>query len=429
VQENLRWNFMANVLDIGIFTFGINLVSQTTIMPLLISHLTTSKMAIGLLPAIISIGYLLPQLLLANYTEGLRRKKSFVMMAGIGERIPFVLIGVAVWAFAGPAPTLALAAVLVLRGIGALSGGIATPAWYDLVAKVIPTNRRGLYSGVGNSLGALLGIAGAEIAGRILGGWPYPDNFALCFIVAFGILSISLGAFVLNREPDSPTVKHRMALADYLGALPAVLRRDHNYRRYLISRSVVVIGSMATGFYVVYGAERFGMAEKNVGTLTALLVGSQAVANLLWGQVGDRFGHKRVLLGEAILLSLTAGVAFLARSPIWLGATFVILGFASAAGAVSALNIILEFCVPEDRPTYIGLTNTIFAPVAALAPLLGGWLATWVGYREMFAVACLTALIGGVLLALWVREPRRAWHRRTAMTPVDAGPVSQAPAD
>jgi MFS family permease len=78
-----------------------------------------------------------------------------------------------------------------------------------------------------------------------------------------------------------------------------------------------------------------------------------------------------------------------------------------SGSAVSRMNIILEFCAPEDHATYIGLTNTLLAP-AMLAPLLGGWLATWAGYRGLFLVATAFSLLGAVLLAFWVREPRDA---------------------
>ena len=76
-----------------------------------------------------------------------------------------------------------------------------------------------------------------------------------------------------------------------------------------------------------------------------------------------------------------------------------------SANSVSRMNIILEFCAPGDCPTYIGLTNTLLAP-GMLAPVLGGWLATWAGYRGLFAVAMGFCVLGGLLLAFWVREPR-----------------------
>ena len=176
------------------------------------------------------------------------------------------------------------------------------------------------------------------------------------------------------------------------------------------------MGGMATGYFLVYGIEHLGIRESEAGAFTALLVGSQAIANLFWGPLGDHFGHKRVLVGEAVATALAALVAFAAGAALWVWVTFALLGVAVAAGSVSGLNIILEFCAPEDRPTYIGLTNTVLAPVATLAPIAGGWLATWAGYRAMFAVAACVALTGGMLMALWVHEPRETPQDQTDLS-------------
>ena len=168
---------------------------------------------------------------------------------------------------------------------------------------------------------------------------------------------------------------------------------------------------------LVYGKESIPGALEQVGVLTAILVGSQAVMNVLWGVVADRKGHKVVLCGAALFMALAAMAASAATglgaadvaglSIAWLVATFALLGASMSGNAVSRMNIILEFCAPEDRPTYIGLTNTLLAP-AMLAPVIGGWLATWAGYRGMFAVSVALSLLGGALLAWWVREPRHA---------------------
>jgi hypothetical protein len=186
VEANFPWNFAMNVWDILFIMFGMNLVSRATVMPLLVSQLTPSKMTIGLIPAVYGLGYYLPQLLTANYAEGLRRKKPFLMLVGgVGERLPYLLIGLAMWWLAGPAPVVALIVFFLLLGTSAASNGIATPAWFDMIGKVIPVRRRGLYSGLGHGLGALLGVVGAMLTGRILSDWPYPRNFGLCFSLAF----------------------------------------------------------------------------------------------------------------------------------------------------------------------------------------------------------------------------------------------------
>lgn len=389
--------------------FGLNLVSQATVMPLLVSQLSSSKVVIGLIPAIYSLGYLLPQLATASFTERLRRKKPFVMLVGgLGERGPFLLIGLAIWWLARPAPAVTLVIFFLLLAASAASNGMATPAWFDLIAKVIPVHRRGVWSGLGHSLGALLGIAGAALAGRILSAWPFPSNFGLCFLLAFAAMAVSWVGLALNREPESPVAKSRIALGHYFRQLPAVLRRDRNYVRFLVARSVASLGGMAAGFFVVYGSERWHIGGVEVGVVTAILTGSQALMNLVWGAVGDRRGHKAVLCGAALSMGLAAAVALTASSPAWLWGTFAFLGVALAGNSVSGMNIILEFCAPEDRPTYIGLTNTLLAPATVAAPLVGGWLATWAGYRGMFAVASVAAALGAALLALWTQEPRRA---------------------
>jgi MFS family permease len=163
---------------------------------------------------------------------------------------------------------------------------------------------------------------------------------------------------------------------------------------------------MAAGFFMVYGKDNIAGALEQVGILTGILVATQAVMNLLWGMVGDRKGHKIVLCGAAFAMAVTALIGRLSSSPVWLWITFAMLGIASSADSVSSMNIILEFCAPEDRPTYIGLTNTLLAPAKTLAPILGGLLATWFSYRSMFVVAAIVSILGGILLVIWVREPR-----------------------
>ena len=53
-----------------------------------------------------------------------------------------------------------------------------------------------------------------------------------------------------------------MPLVHYLRQLPAVLRRDHNYSRFLISRTTMQLGAMAAGFYMVFGTETFAISGR-----------------------------------------------------------------------------------------------------------------------------------------------------------------------
>jgi len=405
--DNARWNFGVSLWDVTFIMLGISLVSRETVMPVLVAQLTSSKLAIGLIPAIFSLGGYLPQLLFANFTERLPYKKPFTMwVGGLGERGPYLLMALTIWWLAGSAPALALVLFFCCLAATATALGAATPAWFDMIAKVIPVQRRGFYAGLGHGLGALMGVVGAYFVGRILATVAFPNNFALLFGLAFAIMAISWLGLALTREPPSEMIKEQMPLTRYLRQLPAILRRDRNYQRFLICRTIIQMGTMAGGFFMVYGIERFQIDGAGVGLLTAVLVAGQAVMGLIWGVLADRFGHKRVLATAAFALALAALAAWMADSQTWLVVTFALLGAYMAADTASGLNIILEFCAPEDRPTYIGLTNTLLAPVLTLAPLLGGWLAMTVGYPGLFMTALLFASLGGLLMAFWVREPR-----------------------
>ena len=437
-RDATAWNFSVNLWDIAFITLGISFISRETVIPVLVSQLTDSKLAIGLVPALWGVGFYLPQLLTANWAESMPYKKPFVMIVGFAcERLPYLLIGLLVLAFALSSPAVALIAVLIGVGVASSGAGVATPAWLDMIAKVIPVRRRGIWFGMGHGLGQLMGVVGAYFVGRILVNHAFPNNYALLFFLGFGFTIISWAGLALTREPASEAIKKVAPLVLYLGRLSTVLKRDRNYRRYLISKSLVNLGGMSSGFFAVFGTELFSLDGRGVGLLTAVLVGTQAVLNPLWGLLADRVGHKAVLVAGAFFVVLAPFSALLVAGgasldplsatglnslevrsgtsdslsvwgtvPYGLLLTFVCLGAYLAADHTSSLSIILEFCAPEDRPTYIGLTNTFLAPMLIGAPIFGGWLAGAIGFPALFSIALAFGSLALVMMVFWVREPR-----------------------
>lgn len=406
--EHENWNFWVSVWDTVFIMAGLSIISRDTIMPALMTHLTDSKMAIGLIAALHNLGMYLPQLFVANRTERIRYKLPYLVWgSALFERGPYLLIAGAIWWFAKPSPMVTLLLFFVLLMTSALTIGFLVPAWYDMIAKVIPVNRRGRYSGIGHALGALLSMGCAYWAGTVLDKVAYPNNFALLFLAAYGVMFLSWIALALTREPPSVMTKQHIPFARFMSELPTILRRDRNYARFLLSRTTIQLGMLANGFFIVYGIERFGIDGIFIGNLTVVLVATQAVMSLVWGYVADRTGYKTLLAAAAFALAAAAAVALVAQSAIWLVAVYVLLGIYTGADYVAGLNIILEFSPPEDRPTYIGLTNSLLAPSLTLGPLIGGWLAGVFGYSGLFLTALVIVLIGGLMMTLLVREPRK----------------------
>ena len=404
-----NWNFGVNVLDNMFYALAISLVSQETIMPLLVSRLTDSTVAVGLIPAIFSVSFLLPQLFVAKHAEGLRRKLPFVLLgSGLLQRLPYPAIGLALLLLAAEAPGLALALFYVGIATAAFGGGIVTPAWFTMIGKVIPLRRRGMFFGLADGGGLLMGIAGAYFVGQILEAVAYPGNFSLLFLLAGAPLALSWIWLALTREPPSEEVKTALPLRLYLRQLPAVLRRHHNYRRFLLGYAGLRLSMMAVSFFIILGDRSFAWSGSDIGLLNAVFIGTQAATRLLFGWLGDRWGHKRNLVIACASMVLAAALALSATSLAGFAAAYVALACAISSDGVSHLSIVLEFAPASEQPTYIGLTNTLIAPVTFAGPVLAGWMAGAFSLEALFALSLGFGLIGGAQLLWRVREPRLA---------------------
>ncbi len=98
IEKNYRWNFIVNTLDGASFWFGMSFFSSTIILPLFVSHFTSSPLAIGLISFLGWGGIFLPQLFTANAVERAPRKKFFPVTLGFFlERLPVLLLPFAVY--------------------------------------------------------------------------------------------------------------------------------------------------------------------------------------------------------------------------------------------------------------------------------------------------------------------------------------------
>jgi MFS family permease len=142
-----------------------------------------------------------------------------------------------------------------------------------------------------------------------------------------------------------------------------------------------------------------------VGVYTAALLLGQTVGNLAFGLLADRFGHKLSLELGALASFAAFGLAALAPAPGWYYVVFALLGITSGAIFVAGILVVMEFCEPPRRPTYVGLANTGVGLVGMVGPLLGAWLAD-LSYNWLFALSALINLAALVAMRWWVREPR-----------------------
>ncbi|MGB8214831.1 MAG: MFS transporter [Anaerolineales bacterium] len=406
VQKHLRHNLAANLADGSFFGLGWGFGSLVTILPLFVSHMTTSALLIGLIPSIHAVGWQFPQLFMANSVSRLRRYKPMVMLMTIMERVPYLglaLVALFLGTLGNKLALILTFALLVWQGLGS---GFTANAWQSMIAKIIPPDWRGTFFGAQAALANTLMSITAIAAGYILDRIHTPLNFSLCFLLTAVGLALSYISIGLTREPvdNEKTIPERQA-SSWKGGIE-ILRRDRNFTAFLIVRLLSQFAMMGFAFYIVYGLRRFGMSDVTAGFLTAALTISSTVANAVMGWLGDRLGHRAMLIAGTLAVMLSSLMAWGAPSIGWLYPVFVLEGLANVAYWTTGMAITAEFGSEESRPTYIGLSNTLVAPFTILAPLIGGWIAQTTSFQATFMVSAVGGLVTAVLLFWLVRDPR-----------------------
>jgi MFS family permease len=227
--------------------------------------------------------------------------------------------------------------------------------------------------------------------------------------VAAAGITLSWFALALTREPVQPPAEATgQSQRQFWAGLPGVLRRDSNFRRFLVARVLMAVGAMGSGFVTVSAVQRWHIPDGTVGLFTFSLLAGQTIGNLCFGFLADRFGHKLSLEIGAAAALLAYTLALLAPSTAWYYAVFALMGINSSAVIVSGILMVMEFSGPERRPTYVGLANTAVGVVGMVAPLVGAWLAS-IGYGWLFAVTAVMDLAALAAMHWAVREPR--WAR------------------
>ena len=164
---------------------------------------------------------------------------------------------------------------------------------------------------------------------------------------------------------------------------------------------------MSAPFFTLAAIRRLGATDDQVGGFTLILVASQALTNLLWGFLGDKKGYKLLTALGATGQIMAALLAVWANSINLFYVVFALTGAALSLEMIASLNIVLEFGPTEERPTYIGLANTIRSPFLGLAPILGGIIADRFSLGSVFLTTAALVILGLLWLSFLVVEPRK----------------------
>jgi len=161
-----------------------------------------------------------------------------------------------------------------------------------------------------------------------------------------------------------------------------------------------------------------GVIQQSLSLFFVGLAGGQ----LLYGPLADRFGRRHPLLAGSVIYLAAGLLCALAPSIEWLLAGRLLQGFGAAAGPVIARAIVRDVYAGRRAAQVMSFVILVMTLAPLIAPVIGGWLTSALGWRANFWALVAFAVICLVMLVLALPETHPAERRpRTALRRLFAG--------
>ena len=192
---------------------------------------------------------------------------------------------------------------------------------------------------------------------------------------------------------------------------------NRNFRTTLILSALVAFAPMSIDMYLpsLPALERYFATDTASvqHTLAAFFLGL-TVGQLLYGPIADRYGRKPPLyFGLSLYVAASAACALAPTIGSLIGLRFL-QALSGCAGMVVARAVVRDLYDRQESARVFSILLMVMGIAPIVAPLAGGYLLTWFGWRSifwvlaLFGVACLVTVKAGLPETIPRDQPRIA---------------------
>jgi hypothetical protein len=382
---------------------GDELASAKLVLPWLLSAAGAPAFFIGLLVPIRESLSLLPQLFVAAMIRARAVRKWFWIFGSVVQGACVMAMAVAALWLEGAAAGWAVLGLLV---VFSLARGVSSVAAKDVMGKTVSKTRRGTLTGYATAAAGLVTVAAGGWL-QFRGGAPEgAAGIVGLLLLAGGMWLLGAALYAGIREQPGATAGGGNAGRDAIASL-AILVSDRPFRRFVITRALLVSTALLVPFYAALAREQ---SDGGLGGLGALLVAAgvaSTVSSGFWGRMADRSSRDVLKLAAqgAGLLSVAVAAWTMAGSPglpagVVIVAAFFAIGIAHAGIRIGRKTYLVDMADATTRATYVAVSNTAIG-VVLLAGGVFGWIADRVGTAEtigLLGLVCLAGALGAARL-------------------------------
>jgi hypothetical protein len=391
-------NFTYLLASYFLTKLGDAIASPKTTLAWLSTAVGAPAFVLGLLVPIRESGSLIPQLFIGGIIRRLAVRKWVWVAGSVVQGVCIAGIGLVALRLEG---LVAGWAILALITVFSLARGFCSVASKDVLGKTVPKRIRGQLNGWSASAAGLLTIGIGFVLMAPITGIGDTDLIAALLVGAGLLWVLAAAVFSLVAEFPGETGGGRTA-TEALAKL-SLLRTDAPFRRFVITRALLLCSALSAPFYVA-------LAQGNLGSSATLLgsfVVAAGLASLLsapvWGRFADR-SSRRVMFVAALLTSGIGLLTFaahalspgLSRTTWFLPLAYFTLSIAHSGVRVGRKTYVVDLATGNKRTDYVAISNTIIGVVLLMVGSVGV-LAPLIGNHGVIALLSLMGLAGAVL--------------------------------
>jgi MFS transporter, putative metabolite:H+ symporter len=161
-----------------------------------------------------------------------------------------------------------------------------------------------------------------------------------------------------------------------------------------------VLAFIVGAWHLTYGQSAWILLSAGIGAIPGAF---------FWGWMADKIGRRKVFIATALNFSLATGIMALTPDKggwIFLSVFRFFVGAGAAGLVVVDLPLVQEFVPASKRGWIGGLVTSTVSVGGMLGALSGAYLEPLIGWRGLFAVGLLPALLT-LLIRAWVPESPR----------------------
>lgn len=366
-------------------------------LPVFLTRLGATNFQVGLLTSMPGVTGLILALFVGRFLQTQRNIVSWYSLSRLLVILCFALTGIltllipeeyviistlAIWAFATiPQTALAVAFSVVMNAVAGPEGRYAL------------LSRRWAIFGV-------TGVVGTFIVTRLINLISFPLNYAVMFMV------LSLGGFLsfyFSRQiqlPDQvpPPLSDSRSPLEGIRNYLALLRANPAFVSFSTKRfvyfSAIVLSLPIMPLYLV---REVHATDAQIGTVNMAMNFVMLAGYFLWPRVSRRRG------GRFVLLATTFGMMLYPALSAATHRVELIILYAGVAGLFQAgldlvfFDELMKTVPPEYSATFVALAQSMQYLATIIAPLLGTWLANYIGLGGALWLSAGLRLLGFLL--------------------------------